>query len=97
MNTTGTFYNTIHLKGDELATARDRAATQGVILGAIFRRHKALTPSQAAAIAEDMGHPWLITSVRRAITTLTERGVLHKTPEKVKGPNKKPEHIWRAA
>lgn len=40
---------------------------------------------------------WPLTSIRRAMTVLTERHALEKLTEKRRGMYGKPEHVWRLA
>ena len=44
-----------------------------------------------------MKHTVPLTSVRRAVTNLTNRGDLVKTDKQVKGPYGRPEYQWRLA
>ena len=74
---------------------RRNARTQEGRIEAFFRGlpdGKALAPSQVHGF---VGGRSPLTSIRRAITNLTERGVLERTDEKVTGPYGKAEYRWR--
>ena len=92
-----TFYNTVNLEGGDLKEAAEQNVSQAKIIEGMFARHMVLTPSQVQIIAATNGHRWLVTSIRRAITDLTNSGKLRKSDMKVRGPYGKPEHLWRAA
>lgn len=92
-SSTGTFYNTIHLKDESLEKEKSAAKTQERAILWIFFRHNAkMTPFEVSAL---LGDPWPITSVRRAINTLTEQGLLEKCDEMRNGQYGKPNHTWR--
>ena len=46
------------------------------------------------ALHDDQGYKWPITSTRRAITNLTEDGILVKTSFQSMGQYGRPEHHW---
>jgi hypothetical protein len=88
------YHNTTDSHGAELARYERAAESQDERIVAIFRKHApfGLTPSQVhRALAT--GAP--ITSIRRAISNLTDCGVLDKTREQVKGPYGRPEYRWK--
>ena len=91
------FYNTINLEARELSDAQQKALTQEQrILRFAIQFHgqnSSFAPSAIAkAIFEGEGVP--ITSVRRAMTSLTKRGDLVKSAIMIVGPYGKPEHVW---
>lgn len=88
------YFCTTRLTDDELAAALERAESQTDAVLAVFRRHVALTPSQAHA---KLRRPCLLTSVRRSITVLTGERVLRKTDRQVPGPHGAPESVWELA
>ncbi len=49
--------------------------------------------SQAHRLYPDNGTP--LTSIRRAITVLTNKGLLQKTDEQISGVYGKPEYVWK--
>lgn len=75
------------------------AAMQDEAVLAIFRSRAvtALSPSEVHAIGERLGRRWLLTSVRRSITNLTDDKVLHRHDVLRVGPHGKPEHLWQLA
>jgi hypothetical protein len=93
----GPFHNTTHERGPELEKAVVTALKQEEKVSAIFRlAGRALTPSEVHAWGVKKNHEtWLLTSVRRAISNLTDAGVLWRTHEKKRGPYKRNEYLWR--
>ena len=94
---TDSFYNTINLEARELSEAQQNALTQEQrILRFAIRFHgqnSSFAPSAIArSVFEGEGVP--ITSVRRAMTSLTKRGDLLKSAMMIVGPYGKPEHLW---
>jgi hypothetical protein len=92
------YYQTTPLTGFQLGDAVRNAEHQDDAVLAIFRRRQcALTPSDVWRIGLLHGRNWLLTSVRRSITSLTEAkfGPLEKTDLLVDGPYGRPEHAWR--
>jgi hypothetical protein len=88
------YFNTTSLTGDDLTERRKRAAAQEDAVLALYRKHGQLGPWQAWELA---GQQWPITSVRRAINTLTKRGALVKLPSYRMGPEGSKEHLWSRA
>ena len=61
----------------------------------VFTTHGDLGPWQVHGLLSARGHAWPITSIRRAITTLTKRGLLVKTTRgRHQGPEGAREHVW---
>lgn len=90
-----TYFNTNRLEGAELAEAeRDTRRQESVVL-AFFRARpgQPFTPDQVWANAFTAATP--LTSIRRAITVLTNRGVLVKTERMRQGRYGKPAHCWK--
>ncbi len=90
------FFNTIGLTGEALWLANRDAGTQEDIILAWFkwqRPHGSASPSEIHRKALPERVP--LTSVRRAITNLTNDRRLVKTGKQVKGIYGKPEHCWR--
>ena len=79
-----------------------RTANQNQLVLCVFRLH-----STETLTAEEVHHhcrtmnggsgnkDWPITSIRRAISTLTKQGKLTKTNELRKGRYGKKEHVWK--
>jgi hypothetical protein len=89
-----TYHNTNCESGETLKRSRKQANKQEKIVLAVFRNEKRLlAPHQVHAIGFD-GHTPL-TSVRRAITNLTDLGYLEKTDEMVMGLFGKAVHMWK--
>lgn len=93
-----THWNTTSESGDTLRAYTQQANRQEAAVLALFRRHPgcALSPSTVCALLNKMlGRQWLLTSIRRAITSLTDQGLLEKTSRKVIGPQGRPEYQWQ--
>lgn len=89
----GTFFNTTKEAGAVLKRSRKSCGEQEMIITGLYREHGKLSPSQAHHLYPDQVTP--LTSIRRAITVLTGKGVLQKTDEQVSGVYGKSEYIWR--
>lgn len=91
-----TFFNTTALSGDALKEAIQRAGKQDDAVLLLFKNwRKPLSPSQVMTIMQKAGKMWPLTSIRRSITTLTQKGDLVKSTGKmVKGMYGDPEHVW---
>ena len=89
------FFNTIDLKGAELAKARSANDKQDQKILAFFLENftEKFTPYQVG----DRFPEYLQSSVKRSITTLTKRGYLEKTDTKVMERQGSPNYCWRAA
>lgn len=95
------FYNTTGLSSDQLRAAKDACNRQESHVLALFRKHVTLSPSECHVLysnhcANPNDAP-PITSIRRAITDLTERGLLVKSATMRRGAYGKPEHCWTLA
>lgn len=89
------FYNTTQLKGNALREAVSKARNQQeAILTYFLHRREAFSPSEIMQKMQAVGRLWPITSIRRAITDLTNAGHLVKTDEMVKGMYDMQEHKW---
>lgn len=89
------YYNTNKERGLQLLSSKEQAKYQeGLIFRFFFMRPKHhYTPFQVKRhIFELRSTP--ITSVRRAITNLTKRGLLIKTDVMAIGDYGKPNHTW---
>ncbi len=86
------FFNTTNETGATLATYRAKASSQDRRILAIMEDIGMASPSQVWA-AMDRSCP--ITSVRRAMNTLTDMGKLEKTNQKMISPWKRGEHFWK--
>lgn len=88
------FYNTINLKGIDLDAARNKSKSQEEFIKWLFNEEPTLeaTPSQLLSLFNS-NVP--ITSVRRALTNLTNDNVLEKTEKQIVGMYGKLEHVWK--
>lgn len=93
------YYQTTPLSDEQLRGAFRLASKQDELVLAVFRANpgRLLRPSQVHAIGQQLGSRWLLTSVRRSISTLTAATVLVKTDHLDAGPHGKPEYRWRLA
>lgn len=80
------FFNTTRLTGDELKVRRDHAYKQENIILDYFKEHpeEEFTPFDISRNVVGI-EVTPITSIRRAITNLTNRGLLIKTDTRRKG------------
>ena len=89
------FYNTIAQTGQLLLEFRERSERQEDIVLEIFTQQRSkLTPFDVQKIAEAKGYSWPITSIRRAITQLTNNGKLRKLEAMKKEMYGTPNHYW---
>jgi hypothetical protein len=87
------YYDSTHLPPTDLASAHRAAKGQEAAVLAVFYAHGGLlSPSRVLALS---GLSAPLTSIRRAMTNLTEDGQLVKTDLQRTGPYGKPEHLWR--
>ena len=91
------YHNTTESTQPELAKYRQKAMSQDDRLLEFFKKVAPIeyTPSQLLGIVFKGSVP--LTSVRRALTNLTNQGDLVKTNEQIKGPYGRPEFKWRLA
>ena len=84
-----TFYNTTNETGKALNHKWIQTAKQDDLVLLIFATNKEalFTPYDIQNILrDDYDKPFPITSIRRSMSTLTEREALEKTPVRKKGP-----------
>lgn len=89
------FFNTISLKGEELKEATEKAMVQEDMVLFIMCDGQEYTPFEVQEIYNRIFSPVPITSIRRAITVLTDKGKLEKLDEMKEGNYGKPNHKWR--
>ena len=93
------YYNTNNETGEQLNESRSNAKTQDEIILDIFntfRLNNGLSPSEVESILiETYNKNWPLTSIRRAISTLTDNGKLTKTSKLRGGKYNKNEHVWK--
>jgi len=98
---TDTHYNTTHETGQRLLDLSAKAQSQEAIILNFFQansipgdKYSRWSPSQIRAEAWVLRGQPEITSVRRAMTNLTSKGLLTKTDHKRKGPFDHWEYTW---
>ena len=88
------FYNTTKLQGEQLAFETKRASKGNLSVRKCFEDapDKEMSPCQ---VFDVLGGEQLLTSIRRAMTDLTDAGILIKTDHKIKGKYGSRVHTWR--
>jgi hypothetical protein len=86
-----TYFNTTNLSKEDLKESIANAFKQEELIVNLYKRYGSLSPSDVLKLL-DFKYP--ITSVRRAITTLTKKHLLIKTEVQKKGLYGKLEYIW---
>jgi len=90
------YYNTNNLTLDELKEAVTSAKSQNLRVLEIFKGLKLASPSTVYLIYNDFFEGKTpITSIRRAINTLTNKGDLEKTYTTRRGIFGRKEYLWR--
>jgi Fe2+ or Zn2+ uptake regulation protein len=91
------FYNTTHLEGNELKTRRISAGRQCNLILNFFKENPQgyFTPFEVSQYCNLHGAP--ITSIRRALNTLTQEGFLVKTDRMREGDYGVQNHTWKLA
>ena len=84
-------HNTTGENGKTLEEYEEKANAQERAVLAYFRKERMASPSEVHQKALP-GCP--LTSVRRAITNLTDKGYLRKTRVTIHGIYRRPEHLW---
>jgi len=86
------FYETINQTDSALKESKKKTRKQEDLIYSLFvKRNQPLSPSM---VLSQSGMNCPITSIRRAITDLTNSGRIVKTDRQVKGMYNKPEHLW---
>ena len=90
------YFNTVPIEGKELDQAFKKSGGQNRLILDFFSRHRDrdFTPFE---VADNCGITAPITSVRRAINTLTDLGWLIKTGNTRPGPYGTQNNTWRYA
>ena len=86
------FYNTTNATNPDLAEYRQKAENQNDVIMHLFESGLNYTPSEVNRLALPNAP---ITSVRRAITNLTDDGRLFKTVHKRNGIYGRQEYVWQ--
>lgn len=93
------YYNTNNETGVQLRSSWTDTAKQDELILRIFMvaPNDSFTPDEIEASCQRCNKNWPITSIRRAINTLTKHGNLAKTNELRKGKYGKNTHTWKFA
>ena len=93
------YYNTNDETGETLQSSRNATMKQEDQILGIFQAfpNEGLTPFDIEDFARDQEVNWPITSIRRAITDLTNAGKLTKTDITKLGKYGKQVHTWKLA
>jgi hypothetical protein len=88
------FFNTTKLAGGDLLQERRNSKSQTNLILDFFKSHpdKQLTPFEVADVL-NLGCP--ITSIRRSLTVLTDRGCLNKCDTMKEGMYGKKNYTWQ--
>ena len=92
-----TYYNTVDERGPQLRSSWIQTAKQEELIYQIFvwNPEQGFSPEDIELRCLDLSKTWQITSIGRAINTLTKAGKLTKTDELQKSSYGKNAHIWR--
>lgn len=89
------YFNTTRLRGADLVRAiADAAKQEDAVLAIYANATGPLSPSDVWGQCNAAGKHWPLTSIRRAITDLTEAGKLIQMDEQKTGIYRRPEHLW---
>ena len=91
------YFNTTSLSGAKLKEAKMKAGSQNAVILELFRAYPgmSLSPTEVEGhLAYKLRHAPL-TSIRRALTTLTDMGYLIRTSEQRMGRYRAKEGCWR--
>ena len=89
------FHNTTNESGAQLELFTAKAETQNEAVYEMFKRYYSLSASECFTKLQNQTRlTWILTSVRRSITNLTNAGKLIKTEKKVSGFYGRPEYVY---
>jgi hypothetical protein len=92
------YFQTTPLSQLEFWRAMENAKRQEDRVAALYARYGAMSPSEVLRRYIAAGYaPPPLTSIRRAVTVLTEAGALVRTDETVIGSFGAREHVWKPA
>ena len=87
------FYETINQTDSALKESKKKTSKQEDLIYSLFvKRNRPLSPSM---VLSQSGLNCPITSIRRAMTDLTNLGKIVKTDRQIKGLYGKAEHLWQ--
>ena len=85
------YFNTVSETDAKLKEYTAKATSQKALVLSSMQRLRRAGPSQ---VFKDLGEAFLLTSVRRSMTDLSDNGALVKTADKVLGMNGRDECVW---
>lgn len=88
------YFNTTNERGSQLEQSIEKAERQEDIVLELFKKHIVMSPSQVHHFFDDSTP---LTSIRRAITVLTDKSILVKTDQMIRGVYGKNEHCYKLA
>lgn len=89
------FFNTINQSSENLRKSQRQVENQGErIYQIMVKENRAMTPFEIGEIYNSIYNPVPITSIRRAISDLTDSGLLIKTLQQKEGAYGKPNYTW---
>jgi len=90
------YYNTNKEEGQGLEASKKKTETQETLVMGVFMLKPKWSPSEIMThINHFLPRDYPLTSIRRALTDLTSKGVLEKTDEMKMGIYGKREHLWK--
>ena len=97
MNQLDIYFNTTNEKGEQLKASRLKSGCQNAKILDMFTHYhyREFTPDEIWNHFEVNGSDWPLTSIRRAINTLTKEGYLDKLETKRIGMYGKETHTWK--
>lgn len=91
-----TFFNTINLSSEPLAEATGQTIKQNDRVYGLFVSYGKMTPLECSRVYNDNYPHCPETSIRRAITCLTDQGKLEMLDQMKVEKYGKPNHYWKA-
>lgn len=92
------FYNTTGESGQILMDFKSATKNQDQLVLEMYQRYRIMPPSEVEKRLKDaklIDEKTPITSIRRSITSLTGEMKLQKTGSKQRGPQGRPEYLWK--
>lgn len=89
------FFNTIDLTGRQLSEAENQAYKQDDRVLQILKSGDKMTPFEVSEIYNSLYNEAPVTSIRRSMTVLTDRGLLQMCDEMKVERFGKPNHYWK--
>jgi predicted transcriptional regulator len=91
------YYNTTKQKGDDLKKNSMKALSQQVLIKIFMKANSdiSFTPFEIQEAFEKDGFMWPITSVRRALSDLTDKNIITKSEDTVIAKYGRPNYKWK--